>query len=116
MNVEALQTKYLIIDWEIYTKGTRSIWNVIGVDILSKVHHFFNDMLKSFDRDDLVRLWILVKEKFNLTKPTDDKEREIWVEVHHVSIEKGIDIYMLVEKEYPLSGNLHRCWLQALGG
>ncbi|GKB26190.1 hypothetical protein Tco_0865591 [Tanacetum coccineum] len=24
--------------------------------------------------------------------------------VHHVSIEKGIDIYMLVEKEYPLSG------------
>ncbi|GKE51094.1 hypothetical protein Tco_1486250, partial [Tanacetum coccineum] len=23
--------------------------------------------------------------------------------VHHVSIEKGIEIYMLVEKEYPLS-------------
>ncbi|GJW77355.1 hypothetical protein Tco_0139037, partial [Tanacetum coccineum] len=23
--------------------------------------------------------------------------------VHHVSTEKGIDIYMLVEKEYPLS-------------
>ncbi|GJZ08066.1 hypothetical protein Tco_0542349 [Tanacetum coccineum] len=81
MNVEALQTKYLIIDWEIYTKGTRSIWNVIGVDILSKVHHFFNDMLKSFDRDDLVRLWSLVKEKFNLTEPTYDKEREIWVEL-----------------------------------
>ncbi|GJU37058.1 hypothetical protein Tco_1185412 [Tanacetum coccineum] len=101
MNVEALQTKYPIIDWEIYTEGTRN----------------------------------LVKEKFNSTEPTDDKEREIWVElkrlfkpdtddelwklqkhihdltwklydscgVHHVSTEKGIDIYMLVEKEYPLS-------------
>ncbi|GKD82097.1 hypothetical protein Tco_1348936, partial [Tanacetum coccineum] len=77
----------------------------------------------------------LVKEKFNLIEPTDDKEKEIWVElkrlfepdtydelwklqkhihnltwklydlceVHHVSIEKGIDIYTLVEKEYPLS-------------
>ncbi|GJT11635.1 hypothetical protein Tco_0858677 [Tanacetum coccineum] len=77
----------------------------------------------------------LVKEKFNSTKPIDDKEREIWVElkrlfepdtddefwklqknihdltwklydscgVHHVSTEKGIDIYMRVEKEYPLS-------------
>ncbi|GKD55971.1 hypothetical protein Tco_1289358 [Tanacetum coccineum] len=77
----------------------------------------------------------LVKEKFNSTEPTDDKEREIWVElkrlfeqdlddelwklqkhihdltwklydsceVHHVSTEKGIDIYMLVEMEYPLS-------------
>ncbi|GKE27846.1 hypothetical protein Tco_1443230 [Tanacetum coccineum] len=101
MNVEALQTKYPIIDWEIYTKGIRN----------------------------------LVKEKFNSTEPTDDKEREIWIElkrvfepdtddelwklqkhihdvtsrlydscgVHHVSTKKGIDIYMLVEKEYPLS-------------
>ncbi|GKB27652.1 hypothetical protein Tco_0867053 [Tanacetum coccineum] len=86
-------------------------------------------------KDDLVMLWSLVKERFNSTKLTDDKEREIWVElkrlfkldtddelwklqkhihdltwklydscrVHHVSTEKGIDIYMLVEKEYPLS-------------
>ncbi|GJS11142.1 putative ribonuclease H-like domain-containing protein [Tanacetum coccineum] len=54
MNVEALQTKYPIIDWEIYTKGTR--------------------------KDDLVMLWSLVKEKFNSIEPIDDKEREIWVE------------------------------------
>ncbi|GJZ85524.1 hypothetical protein Tco_0650863 [Tanacetum coccineum] len=53
MNVEALQTKYLIIDWEIYTKGTRKYWNIIRIG--------------------------------NLTE------------------RKGIDIYMLVEKEYPLS-------------
>ncbi|GJR54985.1 hypothetical protein Tco_1405506, partial [Tanacetum coccineum] len=90
---------------------------------------------ESSKRDDLVILWSLVKERFNSIEPTDDKEREIWVElkrlfkpdtddelwklqkniydltwrlydscgVHHVSIEKGIDIYMLVEKEYPLS-------------
>ncbi|GJU18449.1 hypothetical protein Tco_1146415 [Tanacetum coccineum] len=77
----------------------------------------------------------LVKEKFNSTEPTKDKEREIWVElkrlfepdtddelwklqkyihnlnwklydscgVHHMSTEKGIDIYMLIEKGYPLS-------------
>ncbi|GJX25033.1 putative ribonuclease H-like domain-containing protein [Tanacetum coccineum] len=88
-------------------------------------------MNKALDRDDLVMLWSLVKERFNSTKPTDDKEREIWVElkrlfepdiddelwklqkhihdltwklydscgVHHVSTEKGIYIYMLVEKE-----------------
>ncbi|GJW45364.1 hypothetical protein Tco_0074163 [Tanacetum coccineum] len=30
-------------------------------------------------------------------------ELEIILSVHHVSTEKGIDIYMLVEKEYPLS-------------
>ncbi|GJS41623.1 hypothetical protein Tco_0566666 [Tanacetum coccineum] len=101
----------------------------------TEVYHFFDDMLKAFDKDDLVMLWSLVKEKFNSTEPIDHKEREIWVElkrlfepniddelwklqknihdltwrlydscgVHHVSIEKGIDIYMLVEKECPLS-------------
>ncbi|GJU45959.1 hypothetical protein Tco_1203225 [Tanacetum coccineum] len=83
MNVEALQTKYVIIDWEIYTEGTRKYWKIIKVG-----NHI---------------------EKFNSTEPTDDKEREIWVElydscgVHHVYTEEGIDIYILVEKEYPLS-------------
>ncbi|GKE29691.1 hypothetical protein Tco_1445075 [Tanacetum coccineum] len=135
MNVAALQIKYPIIDWEIYTEGTRKYWKIIRVGNHTEVHHFFDDMLKAFDRDELVMLWSLVKEKFNSTEPTDEKEREIWVElkrlfepnmddelwkiqkhihdltwklydscgVHHVSTEKGIDIYMLVEKEYPLS-------------
>ncbi|GKE46304.1 hypothetical protein Tco_1477562 [Tanacetum coccineum] len=108
--VEALQVNYPIIDWE--------------------------DMLKVFDRDDLVMLWNLVKERFSSTKPTDDKERTLWVElkrlfepntddtlwklqrymhdllkwilydtcgVHYMSTERGLDIFMLVEKEYPLS-------------
>ncbi|GJZ02760.1 hypothetical protein Tco_0520721 [Tanacetum coccineum] len=131
MNVEALQTKYPIIDSEIYTEGTRKYWKIIRVGNHTEVHHFFDDMLKAFNKDDLVMLWSLVKEKFNSTEPTDDKEREIWVKlkrlfepdtddklwklqkhihdltwkiyyscrVHHVSTEKGIDIYMLVEKE-----------------
>ncbi|GJX50514.1 hypothetical protein Tco_0277359 [Tanacetum coccineum] len=136
MNVEALQTKYPIIDWEIYTEGDRKYWKIIRVGNHTKVYKFFDDMLKAFDREDLVKLWSLVKGKFTSTEPTEDKEREIWVElkrlfepdtddelwklqkhihdnltwklydscgVHHVSTEDGIDIYMLVEKEYPLS-------------
>ncbi|GJS73012.1 hypothetical protein Tco_0705853 [Tanacetum coccineum] len=135
MNVEALQTKYPIIDWEIYTEGTRKYYKIIRVGNNTEVHHFFNDILKAFDGDDLVMMWSLVKENFKSAEPTDDKEREIWVklkglfepdtddelwklqkhihdltwklydscEVHHVSIEKGIYIHMLVEKEYPLS-------------
>ncbi|GKB57918.1 hypothetical protein Tco_0914104 [Tanacetum coccineum] len=115
--------------------STRKYWKIIKVGNHTEVHQFFDDMLKAFDRDDLVMMWSLVKEKFNSTELTDDKEREIWVElkrlfepdtddelwkaqkymhgltwrlydscgVHHVSIEKGTDIYMLVEKEYPLS-------------
>ncbi|GKC47342.1 hypothetical protein Tco_1065064 [Tanacetum coccineum] len=110
MIVEALQTKYPNIDWEVYTKDSRM--------------------------DGLVKLWSLVHERFNSTEPTEDKERELWVElkrlfepdetdtlwklqrymhdplkwklydtcsVHHVSTERGHDIFMLVEKDYPLT-------------
>ncbi|GKD03010.1 hypothetical protein Tco_1177984, partial [Tanacetum coccineum] len=70
-------------------------------------------MLKKFDRNDLVKLWDLVKERFGTTKPTHDKEKELWVElkrlhsdtcgVYHVSSVRGHDIFMSVEKEYPLT-------------
>ncbi|GJX80234.1 hypothetical protein Tco_0328383 [Tanacetum coccineum] len=108
MNVEALQTKYPIIDWE------------------------------NFDRDDLVKLWDLVRERFSSTEPTDDKERALWVElkrlfepdtgdllelqrymhdpltwrlydtcsVHYVSTKTGLDIFMLVKKDYPMARGL----------
>ncbi|GJW01843.1 hypothetical protein Tco_1557094 [Tanacetum coccineum] len=63
MNVEALQTKYPIIDWEIYTEGIR------------KYKHIHDLTWRLYDSCG----------------------------VYHVSTDKGIDIYMLVEKKYPLS-------------
>ncbi|GJY95220.1 hypothetical protein Tco_0511581, partial [Tanacetum coccineum] len=107
---EEQSVKYPIIDWEVYSEDTR--------------------------RDDLFKLWDLVKERFSTTEPTDDKEKEFWVElkrlfepdnddilwklqrymhdplvwrlydtcgVHHVSSVRGHEIFMLVEKEYPLT-------------
>ncbi|GKC68539.1 hypothetical protein Tco_1101137, partial [Tanacetum coccineum] len=35
----------------------------------------------SSKRDDLVKLWSLVQERFNLADPTEDKEIELWVEL-----------------------------------
>ncbi|GJS51434.1 hypothetical protein Tco_0624796 [Tanacetum coccineum] len=103
--VEALQVKYLVIDWQIYSEDSRKYWKII-------------------------------RERFRTTEPTEDKARELWVElkrlfepddndtlwklqrymhdtlnwwlydtcgVHHVSTERGHDFYMLVEKDYPLT-------------
>ncbi|GJR06171.1 hypothetical protein Tco_0529155 [Tanacetum coccineum] len=47
----------------------------------TEVYQVFEDMLKTFDWDDLVKLWSLVQERFNSTEPTEDKEIEIWVEL-----------------------------------
>ncbi|GJR74706.1 putative reverse transcriptase domain-containing protein [Tanacetum coccineum] len=123
-------------DWEVYSEDTRRYWRIIRVGNHTEAYQIFADMLKKFDRDDLVKLWDLVKERFSTTEPTDDKEKELWVElkrlfepdsddtlwklqrymhdplvwrlydtcgVHHVSSVRGHDIFMLVEKDYPLS-------------
>ncbi|GKA01318.1 hypothetical protein Tco_0673983 [Tanacetum coccineum] len=44
----------------------------------------FDDMLKKFDREDLVKLWDLVKKRFNTTEPTDDKEKELCLELRRL--------------------------------
>ncbi|GJW42584.1 hypothetical protein Tco_0071383 [Tanacetum coccineum] len=79
MNVEALQTKYPIIDWEAYTKDSR--------------------------KDDLVKLWnddTLWKLQRYMHDPLKWRLYDTCV-VHHVSTERGHDIFMLVEKDYPLT-------------
>ncbi|GKB10112.1 hypothetical protein Tco_0844035 [Tanacetum coccineum] len=137
--IEALQAKYPIIEWEIYSEEQRKYWKIIRVGNHTEVYQTFEEMLKRFDREDLDRLWSLVKKTFNTTDPTEDKEKELWVElkrlyepdprdqlwalqrymhdplewrlydtcgVHHVSTERGHEIFMLVEKDYPLTKGL----------
>ncbi|GJR18338.1 hypothetical protein Tco_0966865 [Tanacetum coccineum] len=119
MHVEALQTKYPLIDWEIHSEDTMKFWKIIRVG-------------------NYTELWGLIKERFNTTEPIDDKERKLLVElkrlfkpdtddlmelqsymhdpltwrlydtcgVHHVSTKTGLDMFMLVEKDYPLTTRL----------
>nr|GEU98913.1 uncharacterized mitochondrial protein AtMg00810-like [Tanacetum cinerariifolium] len=64
--VEALQVKYPIIDWEIHSEG--------------------------FDREDLVALWNLVKEKFSSAVPSEDKEKALWVELKRLFEPDAYDV------------------------
>ncbi|GJY42757.1 hypothetical protein Tco_0430970 [Tanacetum coccineum] len=79
--IEALQVKYPIIDWEFFTEESRSYWRIIRVGNHTEVYQVFEDMLKRFDRDDLEKLWDLVKKKFSSTELTIDKEKVLWVEL-----------------------------------
>nr|GEX73370.1 hypothetical protein [Tanacetum cinerariifolium] len=130
------EVMYPIIDWEIHSEGSRTYWKIIRVGGITEAYQSFEDMLKGFDREDLVALWNLVKEKFSLAMPREDKEKALWVKlkrlfepnaddvfwklqrymhdpltwklytncgVHYVSSTKRHDIFMLTEKDYPLS-------------
>nr|GEW18441.1 DNA-directed DNA polymerase [Tanacetum cinerariifolium] len=100
----------------------------------------YDEIRPIFEREvDFVALWNLVKERFSLAEPIEDKERALWVElkrlfepaandvpwklqrymhapltwrlysdcgVHHVSLTRGHDIFMLTEKYYPLSNGV----------
>ncbi|GJX26015.1 hypothetical protein Tco_0232311 [Tanacetum coccineum] len=54
---------------------------IIRVGNITEAYQVFEDMLKGIDREDLVTLWSLVKERFRSTEPTEDKERALWVEL-----------------------------------
>ncbi|GKB17605.1 hypothetical protein Tco_0851528 [Tanacetum coccineum] len=66
--------KYPIIDWEVFTKESRSYWRIKRVGNHTEVYQVFEEMLKRFDRDDLDISWDLVNKKFSSTEPTIDKE------------------------------------------
>ncbi|GJY08403.1 hypothetical protein Tco_0375457 [Tanacetum coccineum] len=56
-------------------------WKIIRAGNHTEAYQTFDDMLKKFDRDNLDKLWSLVKERFSSTDPTNDKERTLWVEL-----------------------------------
>ncbi|GJW90851.1 hypothetical protein Tco_0168404 [Tanacetum coccineum] len=45
----------------------------------TEAYQTLDDILKKFDRDNMDKLWNLVKEIFRTTEPTKDKARELWV-------------------------------------
>ncbi|GJT56782.1 hypothetical protein Tco_0991836 [Tanacetum coccineum] len=68
------------------------------------MYMIFSQMLKSFDREDLEDLYKLVKAKYESTRPVEDLDLLLWGDLKtmfepHVEDE----IYMLVEKKYPLA-------------
>ncbi|GJR65929.1 putative ribonuclease H-like domain-containing protein [Tanacetum coccineum] len=77
MNVEALQTKYPIIGWEVYSEDTMQFWKIIIVGNHTEIYQVFKDMLKNFDREDLDKLWSLVQERYNSSGLAEDKEIEL---------------------------------------
>ncbi|GJZ62922.1 hypothetical protein Tco_0619343 [Tanacetum coccineum] len=101
MNVEALQTKYPIIDWEVYTEDSRMYWKIIRVGNHTEkmIRNKLVRVEELFEPDDDDTLWKLQRYMHD---PLKWRLYDTCV-VHHVSTERGHDIFMLVEKDYPLT-------------
>ncbi|GKE11821.1 hypothetical protein Tco_1415372, partial [Tanacetum coccineum] len=131
--IEPLSAKASITDWGIHSLGICSLYIADRADGSSKMYRFFSDMLKSFNMQDLEDMYKLVKETHKMKKPEaevlvlwgdlktifePDESDEIWKnQQDHTLIEwrlfdsygvhslvmGTIAIYMLVERQYPLT-------------
>nr|GEV01021.1 hypothetical protein [Tanacetum cinerariifolium] len=73
-------------------------------------------------KEDMFALWRLVKEKFSLVVPNVVKEKALWVELKRLfepdvddvlwKLERH-DMFMLIEKDYPLSNGVMTLMLSA---
>nr|GFD28612.1 hypothetical protein [Tanacetum cinerariifolium] len=66
-------------------------------------------MLKGFDREDLVALWRLVKEKFSTVVPIVDKEKALWVELKILFEQDAEDVIWKLQRymHYPITWKFH---------
>nr|GEY27185.1 DNA helicase [Tanacetum cinerariifolium] len=103
--VEALQVKHPIFDWKVHTEEQRNYWKIIRLGGSSASYQFFVDLLKNLDREDLNQLWALVKESLNIRPASIEWKLYDSCGVHHVT-SKDNEIFMLIEKDYPLRKGL----------
>ncbi|GJZ92531.1 hypothetical protein Tco_0664596 [Tanacetum coccineum] len=110
INVEYLTTKYPIVDWKTHILTENIMhYQIIRADRSSKNYNIFSEMLDDFDRHDVVDLYMLVKERYEIISP-EGYDRLLWGDlitlfesIHLLLMDTGVAIYMMVEMKYPLT-------------
>ncbi|GJW66444.1 hypothetical protein Tco_0120868 [Tanacetum coccineum] len=70
VNIESLATKYPIVDWKTHIPAEdKMYYQIIRADGSTKYYKIFSAMLDDFDRQDVLDLYRLVKERFESTSP-----------------------------------------------
>ncbi|GJZ36052.1 hypothetical protein Tco_0581869 [Tanacetum coccineum] len=82
VDVEYLSTKYPIVDWKTYTLSENFMYyKIIRGDGSSKNYKILSEMLYDFDRQDVVELYRLVKERYSSSKP-EGYDLMLWGDLH----------------------------------
>ncbi|GJV80939.1 hypothetical protein Tco_1516809 [Tanacetum coccineum] len=78
VNVESLAIKYPIVDWKTHALSEdKMYYEIINGDGSTKSYKIFTKMLDDFDRQDVLDLYRLVKERFETASPKYN-ERILW--------------------------------------
>nr|GEV05994.1 hypothetical protein [Tanacetum cinerariifolium] len=100
--VQALQVKHPIIDWKVHTEGQRSYWQIIRPATSEKEMELWVELKRLYEPDPEDQLWTLTQNFMHA--PVEWKLYDL-SGVHHLTA-KDKEIFMLVEKDYPLRKGL----------
>ncbi|GKA12443.1 putative ribonuclease H-like domain-containing protein [Tanacetum coccineum] len=79
MNPTPLTTKSdSVVNWKIFQQGQRSIYQIMKANSADTVYMSFGAMVKDFTREDLIKLYRLVMQKYGTNRPEDTYDRVIW--------------------------------------
>ncbi|GKC92076.1 hypothetical protein Tco_1157518, partial [Tanacetum coccineum] len=82
VDVDSLSTKYPIMDWKTYTLSENFMYyKIIRGDGSSKNYKILSEMLYDFDRQDVVELYRLVKERYSSSK-LKGYDLMLWGDLH----------------------------------
>ncbi|GJX35878.1 hypothetical protein Tco_0247435 [Tanacetum coccineum] len=79
MNPTPLTTKYdSVVNWKTFQQGQRSVYQIIRANGTDTVYMSFGAMIKDFTREDLIKLYRLVMQKYGTNRPKDAYDRVLW--------------------------------------
>ncbi|GJS34335.1 hypothetical protein Tco_0532717 [Tanacetum coccineum] len=103
-DVESLSTKYPIVDWKtcVLTKNFM-YYQIFRGDGSSKNYKILSEMLEDFDRQDIMDLHMLVKERYSASRP-EGFDLMLWGDLHILfEPDEEDEIWKNQKKKYPLS-------------
>ncbi|GJU94950.1 hypothetical protein Tco_1319706 [Tanacetum coccineum] len=102
VNVESLATKYPIVDWKTHALSEdKMYYEIIRGDGSTKSYKIFTEMLDDFDRQDVLDLYRLVKERFETASPKG-YDRLLWGDLITVFEPSEDDDIWKAQQDYTL--------------
>ncbi|GJZ15876.1 hypothetical protein Tco_0551553 [Tanacetum coccineum] len=102
VNVESLATKYPIVDWKTHVLSEdKMYYEIIRANGSTKSYKIFTEMLDDFDRQDVLDLYRLVKERFEIASPKG-YDRLLWGDLITVFEPSKDDEVWKAQQDYTL--------------
>ncbi|GJX49873.1 hypothetical protein Tco_0276718 [Tanacetum coccineum] len=87
-----------IANYKIIKQGRKGVYQIVRENGTDMVYISFGAMLTDISRDDLTELYRIIMRKHGINEPEDE-------------FEKSVDVYMLIERKYPLSAEVCKAML-----